>query len=157
MRVTLFSNVYERAEELAAVRVERRELHHRMGFCRQKICWVRCWFVCRNLATGSPTFPKQLNFHFLLYRYFCLDHQGEIGVTVTQKCLSSLQHMWILLLTAACELLKWLQPENPPLMSVGRERNRCRSWLLAVPIYLAVGMDKDDCGEKMSQIFPRVQ
>lgn len=32
MRVTLFSNVYERAEESAAVRVERRELRHRVGF-----------------------------------------------------------------------------------------------------------------------------
>lgn len=42
VRVTLFSNVYERAEELAAVRVERRELHYRVGFCRQKFVETGC-------------------------------------------------------------------------------------------------------------------
>lgn len=51
VRVTLFSNVYERAEELAAMRVERRELHY--GLFRQKFVKIGC-AACLSVEIWLP-------------------------------------------------------------------------------------------------------
>lgn len=82
MRATLFSNVYKRAEELAAAGVEGGDPRRSTAFFyffSAKICpvWVRSLSVHRNSATGSHSFLIQYNVRFLLYQYLCLEH-GEL-------------------------------------------------------------------------------
>lgn len=79
MRATLFSNVYKRAEELAAAGVEGGDPRRSTAFFyffSAKICpvWVRSLSVHRNSATGSHSFLIQYNVRFLLYQYLCLEH-----------------------------------------------------------------------------------